>query len=86
MGQSTLITWLDRLSSGETGHASDTNFKLDGSESFKSPGFPDAVFRRRYAVGLFKLMTKMALVQKANPIHDLLHAQKRSAQQLFRLA
>ena len=45
-----------------------------------------AIFRRRYAVSLLELMAEMALIQKANPIHDLLHAEKRSAEQSFRLS
>ena len=85
MGQSTLITWLDRLSSGETGHGGDADIKLDGSESFVSPSFPAPVFRGRYAVSLLEFMAKMALIQKANPIHDFFHAEKSSAQQPFRL-
>lgn len=43
------------------------------------------IFRRRHTVGLLELMSEVAFIEKANAIHDLLHAQKRVAQQLFRL-
>ena len=39
-----------------------------------------AICRRRNTVSLLEFMAEMAFIQKANPVHDLLDAEKRGAQ------